>query len=338
MSFLWADMLWAELLIPALVAVYILAQRRRRKYALRYASLSLVKEALGRGPGIRRHIPPVLFILGMATMIFALARPVANVVLPSQEGTVILTLDVSGSMRAEDLKPNRLEAARAAARAFIEKQPKNVRIGVVSFSNNASVVQPPTTDRQAVVAAVNRLSAQRATAIGSGILTSLDAILEEPGKTPTPPSPNPLSPSQPSPSPTPVPRGTYTPAVVVLLSDGQSNSGPPPLQAAQQASDRGVRVFTVGVGSPDGTILSIEGRSVRVRLDEETLKGIADRTDARYFRADSETDLQQIYEGLSTQVVFKTEQTELTAGFTGLAALLMLVAGTLSILWFSRLP
>ncbi len=338
MSFLWADMLWAQILVPALVAAYILAQRRRRKYALRYASLSLVREALGRGPGIRRHIPPVLFILGVTTMIFALARPVASVMLPSQEGTVILTVDVSGSMRAEDLKPNRLEAARVAARAFVEKQPKNVRIGVVSFSNNAAVVQAPTTDRQAVVAAINRLGTQRATAIGSGILTSLDAIFEEPGKSPTPLSRDPLSSSQPPPSPTPVPRGTYAPAVVVLLSDGQSNSGPPALQAAQQASDRGVRIFTVGVGSADGTILSIGGMSVRVRLDEETLRGIADKTDARYFRADSETDLQQIYEGLSTQVVFKTEQTELTAGFTGLATLLMFVAGALSMLWFSRLP
>ena len=147
MSFLWTEMLWALLLVPVLIAAYILAQRRRRKYALRFASLSLIKEALGRGPGIRRHIPAALFLIGVTALIVALARPVATVILPSQQGTVILTLDVSGSMRAQDLQPTRLEAAKAAARAFVDKQPKNVRIGVVSFSNNAAVVQAPTTDR-----------------------------------------------------------------------------------------------------------------------------------------------------------------------------------------------
>ena len=338
MSFLWVDMLWALVLVPALVMAYILVQRRRRKYALRYASLSLVKEALGRGPGIRRHIPPVLFLMGMATMIFAVARPVASVMLPSQQGTVILTVDVSGSMRAEDLQPNRIEAAKSAALAFVEKQPRNVRIGVVSFSNNASVVQAPTTDREALVAAINRLAIQRATAIGSGILTSLEAIFEEPGPRATPASRDTLSLSEPTPTATPVARGAYAPAVVVLLSDGVSNAGPPPLQAAKQASDRGVRVYTVGLGSPEGTVLSFSGRSIRVRLDEETLKRIAEETDATYYKAGSETDLREIYESLSTQVVFRAEQTELTAGFTGAATALMLLAGALSLLWFSRLP
>ena len=338
MSFLWVDMLWALVLVPALVMAYILVQRRRRKYALRYASLSLVKEALGRGPGIRRHIPPVLFLMGMATMIFAVARPVASVMLPSQQGTVILTVDVSGSMRAEDLQPNRIEAAKSAALAFVEKQPRNVRIGVVSFSNNASVVQAPTTDREALVAAINRLAIQRATAIGSGILTSMEAIFEEPGPRATPASRDPLSLSEPTPTATAVARGAYAPAVVVLLSDGVSNAGPPPLQAAKQASDRGVRVYTVGLGSPEGTVLSFSGRSIRVRLDEETLKRIAEETDATYYKAGSETDLREIYESLSTQVVFRAEQTELTAGFTGAATALMLLAGALSLLWFSRLP
>lgn len=338
MTFLWLEMLWAMLVVPALVTAYILVQRRRRRYALRYASLSLVKEALGRGPGIRRHIPPLLFLMGMAAMIFALARPAATIMLPSQQATVILTLDVSGSMRAEDLKPNRIEAAKSAARAFVAKQPRNVRIGVVSFSNNASIVQAPTIDREAVLAAINRLAMQRSTAIGSGILTSLDAIFEEPGARATPTSRDPLMLTEPTAMPTPMPRGAYAPAVVILLSDGQSNTGPSPLQVVKQAANRGVRVYTVGMGSPEGTVLSFEGRSVRVRLDEETLKRIAEETDASYFRADSETDLRQIYENLSTQLVFKAEQTELTAGFTGLATVFLLVAGTLSLLWFNRLP
>lgn len=340
MSFLWTEMLWLLLIVPVLIAVYIFLQRRRQKYALRYASLSLVKEALGRGPGIRRHIPPIIFLLGLAVMIVALARPVATLMLPSQEGTVILTIDVSGSMQATDMKPTRLEAAKTAARAFVEKQPQNVSIGVVSFSDLAAVVQAPTKDRAAVLAAINRLTPQRGTAIGRGILTSLDAIFEDPtAKTTAPPSsrdafgfPDPTA------TPTPVPQGTYAPALVVLLSDGESNVGPRPLDVIDQASNRGVRVYTIGVGSPEGVVLSVQGRSIRVRLDEATLKAIADKTNANYFRADTEADLKSVYENLSTRLVFKAEQLELTAGFTGVAAALMLIAGTLSLLWFNRLP
>jgi len=342
MSFLWVDMLWLLLLVPVLILGYFLVQRRRQKYALRYASLSLVREALGRGPGIRRHIPPILFLIGMTAMLFALARPAASVTLPSQQGTVILTIDVSGSMRAEDVNPNRIEAAKAAAQAFVQKQPKNVRIGIVSFSGHAAVVQAPTTDREAVLAAINRLTPQRYTAIGSGILTSLEAIFEEPGAKPKP-NPVPRDPltspaPKPAPNPNPVPPGSYASAIVVLLSDGQSNAGPPPAEAANEAADRGVRVYTIGLGSPEGTVLRIEGWAMRVRLDEETLKRIAEKTGAKYFRASSDTDLRAIYENLGTQLVFKKEQTEITAGFAGVAAVFLLIAGALSLLWFNRLP
>jgi Ca-activated chloride channel family protein len=339
MSFLWVQMLWALLVVPALIGVYVLMQRRRQKYAVRYASLSLVREALGRGPGIRRHIPPAIFLLGLATMLVALARPVATVLLPSQASTVILTMDVSGSMRADDLKPNRIEAAKAAARAFVAKQPAYVRLGVVAFANGASVVQAPTNDREAVLAAIDRLSTQRSTAIGSGILTSLDAIFEEPGAKPTIAGPRELGAAPPSaPTPTPVPRGTFAPAAIVLLSDGQNNTGPSPLDVIQQAMNRGVRIYTVGVGSPAGTILRTEGRSMRVRLDEDTLKRIAEDTGGTYVRADSETDLRDIYENLSTTLIMKPEQTELTAIVTGGAIVLLLISGVLSMLWFNRLP
>ena len=338
MDFIWIKMLWMLLLVPVLVIAYILVQRRRQKYALRYSSLSLVKDALGHGPGIRRHIPPILFLVSVVTMIVALARPAATVMLPSQQSTVILTIDVSGSMRADDLKPNRLEAAKSAALAFVAKQPKHVRIGVVSFSDNPAIVQAPTTDREAVVAAISRLTPQRGTAIGSGLLTSLDALFEEPNAKPTATPRDSLSLPKPTPTPTPLQRGTYTSAVVILLSDGVSNRGPRPLDIIDQLSNRGVRVYTVGVGSTQGTILKVEGFSVRVRLDEETLTRIAERTGASYFKADSETDLHDIYENLSTNLVLKPEQTELTAGFTGLATVLLLTAGTLSLLWFNRLP
>jgi Ca-activated chloride channel homolog len=338
MSFLWAEMLWALLVVLALIAAYVLVQRRRQRYALRYASLSLVREAVGRGPGIRRHIPAALFLMGLAIMVVAMARPAAIVMLPSQQGTVILTIDVSGSMRADDLLPNRIEAAKSAARAFVEKQPRNVRIGVVAFANGASVVQAPTTEREAVLAAINRLSLQRATAIGAGIVTSLEAIFEEPGATPATARGDPLVLPEPTPRPTRVPRGSYAPAVVVLLSDGRNTTGPDPLDVMKQASDRGVRIYTVGVGTPEGAVLRFDGRLIRVQLDEETLKRIAEETDGEYFKADSETDLREIYESLSTNLVFETEETELTAGFTGAAALLMVMAGALSLLWFSRLP
>jgi Ca-activated chloride channel family protein len=338
MSFIWINMLWLLFLVPVLIGVYILMQKRRQKYALRYASLSLVKEALGRSPGIRRHIPPILFLIGLIAMIIALARPAATVILPSQQGTVILTIDVSGSMRAEDLKPTRLEAAKEAARTFVEKQPKNVRIGIVSFSESASLVQAPTQDREAILSAINRLTWQRRTAVGSGILTSLDAIFEKPAENKSSPPRDPLMSPEPEPEPAPVPQGTFVPAIIVLLSDGQSNTGPPPLEIIEQASNRGVRVYTIGIGSTEGTILRLEGWAMRVRLDEETLKRIAEKTDAKYYKADNETDLRQIYQNLGTQLVFKPEQTELTAAFTAFAAILLIIAGVLSLLWFNKLP
>jgi Ca-activated chloride channel homolog len=339
MTFTWPAMLSLLLLVPAMIVAYILAQRRRQKYALRYASLSLVKDALGRGPGIRRHIPPAVFILALAVMIVALARPVAVVTLPLHEGTVILTMDVSGSMQADDLKPTRMEAAKAAARAFVDKQPPGVRIGVVSFSDNASIVQAPTEDRDAVIAAINRLQPQRATAIGRGLLVSLDAIFEggaeeasamptlAPGVVPTP-----------TPSPTPVPKGQYASALVVLMTDGENNQFPPPLDIVDQVVNRGIRVYTVGVGSPEGTVLHIRGRSIRTRLDADTLKRIAELTDGVYYQASTETDLRTIYENLSSGLVLRSQRTEITALLTGIAAALLLCAGILSLLWFNRLP
>jgi Ca-activated chloride channel family protein len=339
MSFEWPSILLLEFLLLILIFLYILAQRRRQKYALRFASLSLVKDALGKGPGILRHIPPAFFLLGVGVMIFAMARPSATVILPVEQGTVILTIDVSGSMRAEDMKPNRLEAAKEAARVFVSKQQPSVRVGVVAFSDNAAIVQSPTIDREQILQAINRLSSQRGTAIGSGLLTSLEAIGEQPVVLAARPQGQQsfIMPT-PTPTPTPLPRGTYAPAVVILLSDGVSNRGPNPVEVIPQAVNRGVRVFTVGLGNPDGTILNIQGRSIRVRLDEAVLKKIAEDTDAEYFRADTETDLQKVYENLSTQLVLKPEKTELTALFTGGALVLLLIAGFLSLLWFNRLP
>lgn len=343
MTFVWGSLLWMLLAIPVLSLTYILAQRRRNKYALRYSSLSLVKDSMGRGPGFRRHIPPIILLLGLSAMIISVARPVAVLTIPSEEGTVILAIDVSGSMAAEDLKPNRLEAAKAAARAFVDRQSKDIRIGVVSFSDNAFIVQSVTADRDAVLAAINRLSPQRGTAIGRGILTSLDAIYEEANAedslflgTPTP-LPFGVTP-RPTQTPKPLPKGVYASAIIILLSDGESNSGPAPLDVVDQPKNEGIRIYTVGVGTPEGIILHIQGRSVRVRLDEATMKKIAERTDGEYYRATDEKNLNAIYEKLGKQLVFRTEKTEVTFGFTALGAIFLLMAGALSLMWFNRLP
>lgn len=341
MSFLFPLGLWLTLIVPILIVLYIWAQRRRQRYALRYASLSLVKEALGRGPGIRRHIPPALFLIALFFMTAAVARPVTVVSVPVQEGVVILAIDISGSMRAEDLKPNRMEAAKEAAKAFVARQGEDVAVGIVSFSGDASLVQSPTTDHELVLRAIERLIPQRATAIGRGILTSLDAIFENDEE--IPPSVQAFQRLEATggqaPLPASPPGGTLNaPATIILLSDGQNNQFPAPLQIIGEAISRGIRVYTVGVGSAEGTILRIQGRQIRTRLDEATLKQIAEVTEAEYYNASNAADLREVYEQLSTQLVLREQKTEVTAYLTALAALLSIVAGGLSLLWFNRLP
>ncbi|MBI4675275.1 MAG: VWA domain-containing protein [Chloroflexi bacterium] len=339
MSFIWPFMLALLFLIPVLILVYILMQRRRQKYALRYASLSLVKEALGRGPGWRRHIPPVIFMLALTAMIVALARPEAETLVPAAEGTIILAIDVSGSMIATDLSPNRLEAAKAAAKAFVEKQPDTVQVAVVSFSDNAFVVQPPTDDKDALLSAIHRLQWQRGTAIGRGLVASLEAIAEKTGQGGVINlNQDQTQSTNGEPQPTPMPKGQYQNAIIVLLTDGENNQWPEPVDIAQIAADRGVRVYTVGIGSEEGAIVRIQGRAIRTRLDEQTLRTIAEMTDGQYYNAQTETDLVKVYENLSTNLVLKTAKTEITAYVTGIAVLLSLVAGLLSLLWFNRLP
>ncbi len=341
MQLIWPGALWALVLVPLLVLLYVLSQRRRRKYAVRYASLTLVRDALGRGPGIRRHIPPALLILAIASMLVALARPQSVVTLPSEEGTVILAMDVSGSMQAEDVRPNRMEAAKSAAMTFVDKQSASARIGVVSFSDNAAIVQAPTDDKEAVKAAISRLRPQRGTAIGRGILTSLEAIFEnsdlEFPVQPAQPAPG-QRPPPPLPRSTPVPQGYFAPATIVLLTDGENNVFPPPLSVVQEAVDRGIRIYTIGLGSPEGTILRIQGRQIRTRLDEATLRQIAELTKAQYYLASNEAELEKVYSNLTTAIVLRTEKTEITFAFTALAAALSVLAAALSLLWFQRLP
>ncbi len=338
MSFIWPLMLWLLLLLPLFVLLYLRLQRRRRGLAARYGSLGLAREAAGTGRrrfGWRRHLPPALFLLGLALLLTALARPQAVVSLPRSEGTVILAFDVSGSMAADDLKPSRMAAAKAAARDFVQRQPPTVQIGVVAFSDGGLAVQAPTADQAAILAAIDRLAPARGTSLANGILASLTTIAAG-GSQATRFYSN-LTPV-PTPTPTPVPKGTYTPAAIVLLTDGESNIPPNPLAAAQVAADRGVRIYTVGIGSAAGTTLHIEGFNVHTRLDEATLRQISQLTDGAYYNAEDEQDLRAIYENLGSQLVVKPERTEVTSLFAGAGLLVLLLGGACSLLWFGRLP
>jgi Ca-activated chloride channel family protein len=348
MSFLWPEFLYLAALLPVLVGLYVLALRRKKRLALRYASLSMVRDALGVRQRVRRHIPPILFLIGIALMIVAMARPVATVTLPTQHELVILAIDVSGSMRAVDVKPTRLAAAQEAARAFINDQPSNVKIGLVSFAGTAAVVQPPTENRDDLLAAIDRFQLQRATAIGSGLLVALKSIFPdvEFDLRSSNPRPKPdangqslddLAKAPKKTPPKPVPPGSYTSAAIILLTDGQTTTGPDPIEAAKMAAERGVRVYTVGVGTVEGEVIGWEGWSMRVKLDEDSLKKIANVTRGEYYYAGNAKDLKQIYKGMSSKMVMQKQQTEVSALFVA-AALLFVIAGAgLSLAWFNRL-
>jgi Ca-activated chloride channel family protein len=343
-------MLWLLAAVPALIATYLFLLRRKKKSALRYANLSLVKEAMGDGRRFRRHIPPIIFLVALTVLILATARPSAVVTLPTRHETVILAMDISGSMRATDVEPSRIAAAQAAAKSFVADQPRRTRIGVVTFAGTAAVAQAPTDNREEILAAIDRFQLQRATAIGSGILVSLKAIFPDaefdlrssnPRRDPARDSLRaaPLDPVRAPEKPAfkPVPAGSYGSAFIILLTDGQSNVGPDPVESARMAAERGVRVYTVGFGTTEGEILRFEGWSMRVRLDEETLKKIAELTQGEYYYAGSAADLKKVYQTLSARLVFETRETEITALFSAAAALLVLLAALLSVLWYHRI-
>ncbi|MEO8155665.1 MAG: VWA domain-containing protein [Rhizobacter sp.] len=340
MTFAWPDLLWTLLALPLLVALYWWLLYRRKKNTLRFASLAIVKQAMGKGPGWRRHVPPVLMLLALATLLIASARPRAVVTLPLQQETIILAMDVSGSMRAADVLPNRLVASQEAAKAFLNDLPRNVRVGVVSFAGTAAVVQPPTQNREDIVAAIDRFQLQRGTAIGSGIVLSLATIFPDAGidlSQITGQRNMPLGPGDKPPKDfTPVQPGSFTSAAIVLLTDGQRTTGPDPLDAAKMAADRGVKVYSVGIGTKEGETIGFEGWSMRVRLDEDTLKSVSNLTRAEYFYAGTAADLKKVYQSLSSRLMVEKKETEITALFAAAAAALMVLAVGLSIWWFGR--
>ncbi len=341
MKFIWPSLLWLLLLLPLLVLLYRWLLQRKRRTTVRLASINVAKLALGKGPGWRRHVPPLLLLLAFAALLLAVARPTAVITLPLAERTIILAMDVSGSMRAEDVKPNRLVASQVAAKAFVENLPREVRVGVVSFAGTAAVVQAPTTSRDDVIAAIDRFQLQRGTATGSGIILSLATLFPDhgieiqnitgqrsfPGKDVGKKDVKTF---------TPVPPGSYNSAAVIMLTDGQRTTGPDPLDAAKMAAERGIRVYTVGIGTTTGETIGFEGWSMRVRLDEETLKNISILTHGEYFYAGTAEDLKKVYESLSARMVVERKETEVSALFAALGAALAAAAAGLSLFWFGR--
>ncbi len=354
-SFAWPSLLWLLLLVPMAVALYVYMLGRRKKFAMRYGNLAMVRQAAAT-LSWKRHIPPALFLAAFTLLILAVARPSAEVTLPSTRATVILAMDVSGSMRATDVNPSRIVAAQNAARQYIKDQPKDVQIGIVAFAGTALLVQSPTTDRTALNTAIDRFELQPRTAVGSGIMVALSTLfpqddfqinqfnaqggygggdfyrrryggyaLGSPQAQAGPKKPH-----------VPVEPGSYKNAVIILLTDGQTNAGFDPIDAARKASEYGVKVYTVGFGTTRGNIVGFGGFSMRAQLDEDSLKKIADMTKGRYFHAASADELKAVYNVLSKQIITETKEMEISSFFAAAAAVLLLASAWLSLAWFNR--
>jgi Ca-activated chloride channel homolog len=351
MTFLWPQFLWLLLALPLLLLLYVWLLRRKKKMALRYASLSIVREAMGKGQSFKRHIPPLLFLLSLTAMLIASSRPFAVITLPSDQQTIMLAMDVSGSMRATDVKPNRLVASQEAAKAFLAELPRNIRVGIVAFAGTASVVQPPTLSREDLVTAIDKFQLQRGTAIGNGIVVSLSELFPDAGidiqsmmagrdrqrGVAIDQAPAVGKDGKEKKPFVPVAPGSYQSAAIILLTDGQRTTGVDSMDAAKVAADRGVRIYTVGVGTVDGETIGFEGWSMRVKLDEETLKGIARNTQAEYFYAGTAADLKKVYESLSSRLTVVKKETEISGLLALVAAVFALLSAGLSLAWFNRI-
>jgi len=334
MSFIWPTLLIALVFVPLLILLYLQIQRRRRQLAARYGSLGIVHDSTGKGMGFRRHIPAMIFLAGLTILLFSLARPQATISVPKIEGTVMLTFDVSGSMAADDFQPTRMEAAKVAAHQFVENQPAGVSIGVVVFSDGGISVQVPTDNREETFATIDRLVPRRGTSIGNGILVALNTIAVDAGDPPILKT-NDLS--EPA-NPVEAPQGWYPSAVIVLLTDGENNEDPDPAMAADLAADLGVRIYTVGIGSPGGALLEVEGFTVHTSLNEPMLQYIAGTTGGMYYNAGNEEELRKIYDDLEPKLSIKPEEMEMTSIFAGFGMIVFLIGGMLSLLWFGHVP
>lgn len=329
MSFIWPWMLITLSLTPLLIGGYLYLLGRRQRAVTNLGPLGLVQDKSGRSPGRQRHISASFFLFGLTLLFFSLARPEMVVDLPRTEGTVILAFDVSNSMAATDLEPTRMDAAKEAARAFVENQPSTILIGVVAFSNGGLVIQAPTNDQAVVLNAIDRLNPQGATSLGQGIFSSLNAIAGEP---------IPIDPEALEEGTLSLEIDEYPSAVILLLTDGENTSSPDPLQVAQLAADAGVRIYPVGIGSPEGTVIQVEGFNVLTQLNETGLQEIASLTNGTYFHAQDEEALVEVYDNIDLQLTTRGEKTEVTAILAGFGLLFFLIGGALSLLWFARMP
>jgi Ca-activated chloride channel homolog len=334
MSFAWPAFLWGLLLVPAAGVLYLLAQRRRKRHAVRFTNLELLANLVPNAPGWRRHLPPVLLLMALSVLLLGLARPQATVLVPREEANVVLLMDVSGSMEATDVSPNRLAAAQEAAGAFLDRLPDDLRVGLVTFSEREQVLSLPTTDHAAVRDALLALEAGGGTAMGDGLLRATEISQlgagEGQGK----------GAGQAGDGDG---RGEGdregVPAAVVLLSDGSNTDGETePEAAAERARALGVPVFTVALGTEEGTVEGPDGQRVPVPPDAETLRRIAEATGGEFFSSASEADLVRVYRDLGSSLGFVEEEREVTAAFAAAGAVLILAGGALSTLWFGRLP
>ncbi|TFZ06111.1 VWA domain-containing protein [Ramlibacter henchirensis] len=343
MFFLWPQYLWLMLGLALLPVLYIWLLRRRARLAVRYSSVKVVREAAGSQ--WRRHVPPALLLLACAGLLLASARPVARVALPWARTTIILTMDVSLSMRVTDVKPTRLAAAQDAAKLFLHDLPADIEVGLVTFAGSTQVAQRATLDRKSLVAAIDGFQMQMGTAVGNAIVMSLTELFPDHGldleelaaggrlhgrsldeKDKPPPR-----------NIKPVPPGSYRSAAIILLSDGRRTTGIDTLLAAKMAADRGVRIYVVGLGTVDGEAASAEGMPIYLRLDEPTLREVARMTGGEYFYAGTAEKLRSVYENLGSRVEIVTRENELTALLALASAVVMFAAGTLSVLWFRRI-
>ena len=348
LTFMWPDFLWLLLAVPLLVLIYLWLLQRKKKFTLHYASLAIVKDAMGGRLHWRRHIPPALFLVAITATLLAASRPLAVITLPSNHATVMLAMDVSLSMRATDVKPNRLVAAQEAAKVFLQELPRGIRVGIVTFAGTAQVVQPATLNREDLIAAIDRFQMQRGTAIGSGIVVALSELFPEEGldvgeltygsaKRGASIDDAAKGGKKPKKEFVPVAPGSFESAAIVMLTDGRRTTGIDTLEAAKMAADHGVRVYSIGLGKVDGEVAGFEGWGMYLKLDEPTLKAVAQTTQAEYFIASDAASLKRVYEKLGTRLQVDKKETEISGLLALLAAVLAIGAATLSLVWFNRL-
>ena len=324
MSFVWPWVLVSLLALPVCIFAYVRWLKKRSRDAADLGTLGVVREGATSIVGRRRHIPPMIFLLSIALLAVASARPQLTLPLPRMEGTILLAFDVSASMAAEDVDPTRMEAAKEVARALVDRRPTGARIGAVAFGEGALVVQPPTDDDEALYATIDRLVPQSGTSLGRGILTALNLVSPEPVA-------DPKSDGQES-------GGSLAPAVIVLLTDGENTDPPDPLEISQMAIEQGIRVHTVGLGTSEGTVIEVDGFNLFTRLNEPVLEEIALLTEGIYFKIDDIDNVPSVYKELETEFVVRPQEVEITSALGGVSALLLLAGSALSLFWFGRMP